>query len=49
LADQALADQNFDLYAALGAILARQPDNAQVVMTVNALKVQQTWLKALIR
>ena len=40
LADQAMTDPNFDLYAALGAILYRQPDNAQVVMKVNALKVK---------
>jgi purine nucleosidase len=49
LADQAMADPNFDLYAALGAILYRQPDNAQVVMQVNALKVKLSWLAALLR
>ena len=49
LADQALMDPNFDLYAALGAILYRQPDNAQVVMQVNAAKVKLRWLAALIR
>ena len=49
LADQALMDPNFDLYAALGAILYRQPDNAQVVMQVNAAKVKLSWLAALIR
>jgi inosine-uridine nucleoside N-ribohydrolase len=48
LADQAMTDPNFDLYAALGAILMRQPDNAQVVMQVNALKVKANWLKALL-
>ena len=48
LADQAMTDPNFDLYAALGAILMRQPDNAQVVMKVNALKVKANWLKALL-
>ncbi len=48
LADQAMSDPNFDLYAALGAILMRQPDNAQVVMKVNALKVKASWLKALL-
>ncbi len=48
LADQALADPNFDLYAALGAILYRQPDNAQVVMKVDALKVKLSWLAALL-
>ncbi len=48
LADQAMADPNFDLYTALGAILMRQPDNAQVVMKVDALKVKANWLKALL-
>jgi hypothetical protein len=42
-----MTDPNFDLYGALAAILMRQPDNAQVVMKVNALKVQLNWLKAL--
>ena len=48
LADQALIDPNFDLFAALGAILMRQPDNAQVVMKVNALKVKANWQRALL-
>ena len=48
MADQAMTDPNFDLYAALGAILMRQPDNAQVVMKVNPMKVQANWLKALL-
>jgi inosine-uridine nucleoside N-ribohydrolase len=48
LADQVMTDPNFDLYAALAAILMRQPDNAQVVMKVNALKVKLDWLKALL-
>ena len=48
LADQAMSDPNFDLPGALGAILMRQPDNAQVVMKVNTLKVRLDWLKALI-
>ncbi|CAG0936741.1 Non-specific ribonucleoside hydrolase RihC [Thermoflexales bacterium] len=48
LADQALLDPNFDLYAALFEILMRQPDNAQVVMKVSALRVKLDWLKALL-
>ena len=48
LVDSALADPNFDLYAALGAILMRQPDNAQVVMKVNAARAKLIWLKALL-
>jgi purine nucleosidase len=49
LADQAMTDPNFDLYTALGAILYRQPDNAQVVVKVNAAKVKLSWLAALVR
>lgn len=49
LADQALVDPNFDLTAALVAILMRQPDNAQVIMKVNASKVKLNWLSALLR
>ncbi len=48
LVDQAMTDPNFDLYAALAEILMRQPDNAQVVMKVNALKIKLDWLKALL-
>jgi inosine-uridine nucleoside N-ribohydrolase len=48
LVDQAMFDPNFDLYAALGAILMSQPDNAQVVMKVNAVKVKAKWLSALL-
>jgi inosine-uridine nucleoside N-ribohydrolase len=48
LAAQAMSDPNFDIQAALGAILMSQPDNAQVVMKVNALKVKLSWLKALV-
>jgi inosine-uridine nucleoside N-ribohydrolase len=49
LVDQAMFDSNFDLYAALAEILASKPDNAQVVMKVNALKVKANWLTALLR
>lgn len=48
LADQAMTDPYFDLYAALGAILMRQPDNAQAVMKVSALKIKADWLKELL-
>jgi inosine-uridine nucleoside N-ribohydrolase len=48
LADQAMQNPDFDLYAALGAILYRQPDNAQVVMKVNAARVKAKWLSALL-
>ena len=48
LADQAMTDPNFDLYAALAEILYRQPDNAQVVMKVNTLRVKLDWLATLL-
>ncbi len=48
LADQAMSDPNFDLYGALAAILMRQPDNAQAVMKVNALRIKMDWLGALL-
>jgi inosine/uridine nucleosidase len=41
LADQAFNDPNFDINAALGAILARRPDNAQVVLTVRGNAMAQ--------
>lgn len=44
LAVQAYSDPNFDLYAALGPILFRQPDNAQVVLTLDSNKVINEWL-----
>jgi inosine-uridine nucleoside N-ribohydrolase len=34
LADKVFSDPNFDINAALGAILARRPDNAKVVLVV---------------
>jgi inosine-uridine nucleoside N-ribohydrolase len=34
LADRVFSDPNFDVNAAMGAILARRPDNAQVVLDV---------------
>ena len=44
IAVQAYSDPNFDLYAALGPILYRQPDNAQVVLTLDSNKVIKEWL-----
>ena len=35
LIEQSLTDPDFDLEAALGAILARRPDNAQVILNIN--------------
>jgi purine nucleosidase len=48
LADQAMSDPTFDLYAALGGILYSQPDNAQVVMSVGTLRVKLNWIKAMV-
>ena len=48
LADQAMSNPNFDLYGALGGILYRQPDNAQVVMGVGTVRVKLNWIKALV-
>jgi len=44
IADQVYSDPNFDLNAALGAILVRKPDNAQVILTVDSTKISQEWL-----
>ena len=49
IADQVFSDPDFDLNAALGEILFRRPDNAQVVLTVNAKKIAADWLAALLR
>lgn len=49
IADGVFSDPDFDLEAALGEILFRRPDNAQVVMTVNAKKIAADWLAALLR
>ena len=44
IAVQAYSDPNFDLYGALGPILFRQPDNAQVVLTLDSNQVMKEWL-----
>jgi purine nucleosidase len=49
IAVQAFSDPEFDLEAALGEILFRRPDNAQVVMSLNARKIAADWLAALLR
>lgn len=45
LAERAITDPDFDLEAALGAILARRPDNAQVILNID----ERTTLRALIQ
>jgi purine nucleosidase len=49
IAVQVFSDPEFDQEAALGEILFRRPDNAQVVMSVNAKKIAADWLLALMR
>jgi inosine-uridine nucleoside N-ribohydrolase len=44
IAVQVYSDPNFDLNAALGAILYRQPDNSQTILTVDANKIVKEWL-----
>jgi inosine-uridine nucleoside N-ribohydrolase len=49
IAVQAFSDPEFDLEAALGEILFRRPDNAQIVMAVNSKRIAAEWLSALLR
>ncbi len=44
IADQVYSNPNFDLFAAIGPILYRQPDNAQVVLTLDSNKIIKEWL-----
>jgi inosine-uridine nucleoside N-ribohydrolase len=44
IADQVYSNPTFDLNAALGAILFRQPDNANIVLTLDSNKVIKEWL-----
>jgi purine nucleosidase len=49
IAAQVFSDPEFNLDAALGEILFRRPDNAQVVFKVNSKKIAADWLSALMR
>ncbi len=49
IAVQAFSDPNFDLTAVMGNILARQPDNASVVLDVNSTSIVRVFLNALMR
>lgn len=49
IADQAYSDPNFDLNAALGAILFRRPDNAQVILSADSKKIELEWITGVIR
>ncbi|MGC1375497.1 MAG: nucleoside hydrolase [Anaerolineales bacterium] len=44
IAGQAYSNPNFDMNAALGAILYRQPDNAQVILTLDPNQIIKEWL-----
>ncbi len=41
------ADPSFNFDAALGAILAREPDNAEVVLSVDGARIKSTFLRAI--
>jgi inosine-uridine nucleoside N-ribohydrolase len=49
IADQVFSDPEFDLNAALGAILSRRADNAQVILTVDSKKISQEWISGVTR
>ncbi|MDC0675791.1 nucleoside hydrolase [Nannocystis radixulma] len=49
LVEQALAEPTLHLGRALAAILAREPDNAEVVLAVDAARVRRSFLCALTR
>jgi purine nucleosidase len=44
IADQVFSDPFFDFNAAIGAILFRRPDNAQVILTLDADRISREWL-----
>ncbi len=44
IADEVYSDPTFNLQQALANILARKPDNAQVVLNVNSNRIMQEWL-----
>jgi hypothetical protein len=48
LIQQHFADPSFDFDASLGAILAREPDNADVVLAVDAARIKSTFLRAIV-
>jgi purine nucleosidase len=47
LADQAFSDPNFDLFAALTEILAREPDNGFVVLDVKEEKMHRIFMQGM--
>jgi inosine-uridine nucleoside N-ribohydrolase len=49
IAVQAFSDPNFDMNAAMGEILSRQPDNASVVLEVNSTSIVRALMNSLVR
>ena len=49
IAVQAFSDPNFDLNVVMGNILARQPDNANVVLSVDSASIVRAFLNTLVR
>jgi purine nucleosidase len=47
ISDRVFSEPGFDLFAAIGAILARQPDNAQVVLDINERRMNKLFMRAL--
>ncbi len=47
LIDRYFSEPGFDLFGAIGAILMRQPDNAQVVLDINEKRMKQVFMRAL--
>lgn len=48
LADQVFSDPTFDLVAALGEILAREPDNARLVTDIEEERMRELFLSTLV-
>ncbi len=49
IAVQAFTDPNFDMNAAIGDILSRQPDNASVVLDVKSASIVRLFMNTLVR
>lgn len=47
LAERAITDPDFDQAAAIGAILARRPDNAQVILNIDERTMFQAFIRGL--
>jgi inosine-uridine nucleoside N-ribohydrolase len=45
--DRYFSEPGFDLFGAIGAIVMRQPDNAQVVLDINEQRMKQMFMRTL--